>query len=128
MSGEVTSTPQTDEELAAAAISRAAAEKAEAEAHEAARQAATPESIAARAELGKVQIGNAFNAQFIAMWDLAMVTGNTAHYVNAALFNVAVILANTKTHAEEVRIFEYLQKTASGLKEKAQQQPPLGAK
>jgi hypothetical protein len=112
MTGEQSNIPQNEEELAAALNKKQRADAVEAAAHEAARSAPRQERVALTS-----------HGVLTAMWEHAEATGTLAHHINALLFTVAVIVANAKTHAEEVRVFEYIEKTASELKAK---RPTIG--
>lgn len=111
ITGEQTNIPKNEEEHAAAMAKKEAADAEEQKAHEAARAG------------GKVpvdvRVTAAAHTALNALWEFAESTGNLTAYVNAVLFQAAVILANTKTHAEYVRAIEYMSKTASDLRAKS---------
>ena len=118
MTAEQTNIPQTEEEVAAAQEKKRLADQVEAAAHEAARSGApSPQEIEKQQ-----RIANASHGAITALWDIAAANGSLTHHVNAILFAAAVVVANAKTHGEQVRIIEYITKTAAGLQKDVEQE------
>jgi hypothetical protein len=122
MTAGVTNTPQSEEELQEALEKARVADEREQQAHEAARSGKPSPEDLQRHE----RIASATHAQMTAMWEQATAAGTLTHHINAVLFTAAVIVANAKTHGEQVRIIEYISKTASGMKENMSKAQPHG--
>jgi len=122
MTAEQTNIPQNEEELAAALEKKRLADERERQANEAARAAGNGDATPTPEEIKKHErVAQASHTQLTAMWEYAAATGNLTHYVNAVLLAAAIIVANAKTHGEQVRIIEYITKTASGMNQSREQ-------
>lgn len=108
--GEQTNIPRNDAELAAATAKRIAADAREQQAHEEARNMG-------EAKRKQQMIGQAhYNLQAV-LFEIAELTGNGAHHVNATLHSAAVLLANCTSPVDEARMIEFIQKRAIEIRE-----------
>jgi hypothetical protein len=125
MTAGETFVPKTEEEIAAAIEKRKMADERERQANEAARAVQNGDATPTPEELKKHErVAQASHTQLTAMWEYAAATGTLTHYVNAVLLAAAIIVANAKTHGEQVRIIEYITKTAAGMNESNRKQSP----
>jgi hypothetical protein len=110
MGGEQSNIPQNDEERAAALERKRKADEAEQKVHEAARKKA------AQGNTQQEEVAMATQQLFRALWDYATATEAMTHHINATLFTAAMVIANAKSNEEQVRILDYITKTAAEIK------------